>query len=1084
MRTQGPGRSISDFRYSPLVAALAVALAPQASLATTKTVTYNGGADSSAPTPAGSLREALEYFAIPSNCTGSDLINFAFSNGPFVVNVSEPLPIITCGKLVIDGTSGPNPGDRAIVQSTGGYLDGMESQADLPATVTNLQVTGFSYGTALYGNIVATGNVLSTNDTGYDPGGYSSLSATGNFVQENSTGIRVNYTSDIVLDSNQVTGNSSNGIYIRSSNNVAATRNTISANYTGVYVSYGGSTVSVDGNSIVNNLDESFGNATGVYLSGSSAVVNNNLISGNDYPVYIEGDAGSKITNNRIGTTDDGLSPQSNNHGIVVAFSYGSTSSNTEISGNVISANRDYGIDLSEFTNVKITGNLIGLRGDGAPPGMGNSSGGIIAYCGTGIQIAGNVISSNSGPGIEMGGVAGGGQLNVSDNKIGVAGDGITALGNSAYGIALYYGECSNFPSGGTNGLLIKGNTVAYNGADGVLVSQGTGNQIIENLIHGNSEKNLNLGSPGPLPRPNDALDADGGPNNGQNYPVIDSAARDWTNGRTVVNFTLDGPVGDYRIDIYSNDASSNPGGSVYHGNTVLPITVAGPTSGSFAVTPLTVSNLPNNFSLTATAVATGDTSEFSPTAFIDPMPDVTVTPNPPNLDFGQVPINSASPPQTITLRSSGNEPYRIDQLRLDSCFGPVIYGGPFMISSTCVPSVDYAPGQSCSITGRFAPLFPGTQSITIADCDNTFLYGGSRLFTLTGVGGEPPPVNILPSEFDFGSVLAGSKSPPQQFVISNPSAGVISIGPVTVSNGAFVIDSSTCGTSMNPGSLCTALVSFVPTQPQRSDATLSVASTAASAPASAIAKIRKVSSTGSATAHLTGLGIQVADIQLPSSIDFGSYTVGTPPIRQNVEIVNTGNAIVSFSNLSVTGPFTLTNNCPLNIAPGERCIVALDFSTTSLGNFTGVLAVVSNATGGTRSIPLMARSVAVPAAQLSVSPSTISFGDRLLGTTSATQRVTIRNIGNAPAVITSITSSTDFLVSSNTCTLPLAPTSTCFADVALRPVGFGPRSGQLFVNSDVAGSPNVVGLFGTGCRPPGASASRLGMGSGFSCAP
>ena len=79
---------------------------------------------------------------------------------------------------------------------------------------------------------------------------------------------------------------------------------------------------------------------------------------------------------------------------------------------------------------------------------------------------------------------------------------------------------------------------------------------------------------------------------------------------------------------------------------------------------------------------------------------------------------------------------------------------------------VDYAPGQFCEITARFAPLFLGLQSTAIAICDNTNV-DVTRRFNLSGTGVVPPPVGILPSSFDFGSVLAGSKSPPQQFTSS-----------------------------------------------------------------------------------------------------------------------------------------------------------------------------------------------------------------------------------------------------------------------------------------------------------------------------
>jgi secreted trypsin-like serine protease len=97
---------------------------------------------------------------------------------------------------------------------------------------------------------------------------------------------------------------------------------------------------------------------------------------------------------------------------------------------------------------------------------------------------------------------------------------------------------------------------------------------------------------------------------------------------------------------------------------------------------------------------------------------------------------------------------------------------------------------------------------------------------------------------------------------------------------------------------------------------------------------------------------------------------------------------------------------------------------------------------------------------------------------------VTVKNIGNLPAAINSIVASADFVVSNNTCTLTLAPGLTCFADVALRPVGFGPRTGSLFVNSNATGSPNVVGLGGTGCRPFNPSSPRFGVNTSGPCAP
>ncbi len=1094
MRTKRPARAVSEFRYRPLVAAVAVALAPQAALATTKTVTYNGGLDSSAPTPAGSLREALEFFANPVNCTGADTINFAFSNGPFTVNVSEPLPIITCGGLVIDGLvaqPSPEPPQRAIVRSNGAFMSyALQATAISPVVVQNLLVEGFNYGAALAGRINANNNILYSNFAGYDSIGYSALSVGSNYIEGSTYGIRLRSSSNADIRSNAVRS-STFGISIESSSNVTVSGNTVSASQKGIYIAYGGSTVSVVLNAINENREEAtVGTYKGVFLDSSAAIVSDNQISNNDFAIYIAEDAGSKITNNRIGTTYDGSAPFGNGRGIVFASSFGAISSNTQISGNVISANTGYGIDLSDFSNVRITNNKIGTTLDGAT-GMGNGAGGIIAYCGSGIEVSGNVISANSGSAIEFGAVQGGGKLNIVGNKIGVQGNGITALGNSAYGVSLYAGTCRDIIAE-TNDLLIRGNTIANNSNDGVKVSRGVRNKIVENAIYANGQKNLNLGNPGG-PRANDAGDGDGGPNNGQNYPIITTVSRDWPNSRTTVAFTLDTVPGTYRIDVYSG-SDATPGGRV-HQNSKTISAGTGPTPESIDVPNLSTGNMTNSFTLTATAASDGapngldsirgDTSEYSAPFTLGDVRAVTVIPNPPTLNFGEVAINAVSPPQAITLLSSGNAPYQIYRMGLNSCTGGSFYGGPFMIANACVSGREYAPGQSCTFTARFAPITPGgPQNMTIGVCDNaTFEYGG-RSFFLTGTASAPPSVNIAPSEFDFGSVLSGSRSPPQQFVISNPSPSAVAIGPVTVSNGEFAIDATTCGSSIPSGGLCTAHVTFRPTQPVRSEATLSVGGTLAALPGSApIVKIRNVSS-GTASAYLVGQGIQQADITLPPFIDFGAYTLGTPALRQNVVVENVGNAIVSFNTISVSGPFVLTNGCPRDIAPGERCTIALDFSVTTLGDFTGTLSVVSNATGGTRTIPLTARSLAIPVPQLQVTPNSMSFGERLLGTTSATQRVTIRNIGNAPARISSITASPDFVVLGNTCTLALAPTSTCFADVALRPVGFGPRPGSLFVNSNVVGSPNVVGLGGTGCRPFSSSSSRFGMGTGFNCAP
>jgi len=210
---------------------------------------------------------------------------------------------------------------------------------------------------------------------------------------------------------------------------------------------------------------------------------------------------------------------------------------------------------------------------------------------------------------------------------------------------------------------------------------------------------------------------------------------------------------------------------------------------------------------------------------------------------------------------------------------------------------------------------------------------------------------------------------------------------------------------------------------------------------------------------------------------------VGSPPDQRGFTITNNGTAPVNFSGIAVTsGPFQVVNGCPDSLAPGASCFVTLQYSASDLGTHTGTLTVNSDAEGGSRAIALTGVTVPNPVPILTVAPAQIGFGDRLLGSTSGTQRITITNVGNAPAALGLGMSNTDFLISFTSCAATLAPAASCYADVVLRPVGFGPRSGSLVITSNSSASPQGVQLSGSGCRPYSTGSSRLG--SSFGCSP
>src|SRR5258708_9684383 len=275
--------------------------------------------------------------------------------------------------------------------------------------------------------------------------------------------------------------------------------------------------------------------------------------------------------------------------------------------------------------------------------------------------------------------------------------------------------------------------------------------------------------------------------------------------------------------------------------------------------------------------------------------------------------------------------------------------------------------------------------------CDNA--AGSPRSIMLSGNGVVPPPVTISPAQWDFGNTLVGAKSPLKTFKGINSGTTATPIGTV-FTTGAFMLESTTCATEVAPSSSCSASVSFLPTQPGFASGSINV-------PGSTPKTIAVTAPPpGTASAALYGTGIQNAELTMPSSVNVGSYTLGTSPISIVVTLSNTGNAVLTFSSITTAAPLTVINNCPVNLPPAVSCSVTVGFSNTTVGTFNGTLTVVSNAPGGSRAVPLgvVAQLLATPL--IHVSPTFIGYGNRMFCSHSDSQRIAVVNDGGALATL------------------------------------------------------------------------------------
>jgi hypothetical protein len=163
----------------------------------------------------------------------------------------------------------------------------------------------------------------------------------------------------------------------------------------------------------------------------------------------------------------------------------------------------------------------------------------------------------------------------------------------------------------------------------------------------------------------------------------------------------------------------------------------------------------------------------------------------------------------------------------------------------------------------------------------------------------------------------------------------------------------------------------------------------------------------------------------------------------------------------SGTGTFSGAVNYKVGVAP-----VAVAAVYDSGGKYD---LVVANSTGGDVT-SLVNQS---PAAVMSASATKLTFGNAQIGSTTASQVVTLSNKGNTTLDIASINTSADYPMTT-TCGSTLASLGTCTITVSFAPSFPGAINGTLTIQGNVTGDFLLVPLTGTGQYPMAVSPVAL----------
>ena len=486
---------------------------------------------------------------------------------------------------------------------------------------------------------------------------------------------------------------------------------------------------------------------------------------------------------------------------------------------------------------------------------------------------------------------------------------------------------------------------------------------------------------------------------------------------------------------------------------------VGGSCTISVTFTPQATGTRSASVSITDNAAGSPQSASLSGTGV--GVAQISLTPG--TLSFGNQTLKVASGAQSITLSNPGSAALSISSIAITGANTT-----DFSQTNTCGTSVGV--GGSCTISVTFTPQATGARSASVSVTDNA--AGSPQSTSLSGTGVGVAQISLSPAALSFGNQNVKVASAAQAITLSNPGSAALSISSIAITgaNTADFSQSNNCGTSVGVGGSCTISVTFTPQATGTRSASVSITDNAAGSPQSA---------------SLSGTGVGVAQISLsPATLSFGNQNVKVASGAQSISLSNPGSAALSITKIAITGTnttdFSQTNTCGAKVAVGGGCTIAVTFKPLAAGARSASLSVTDNAAGSPQTAALSGAGVGVP--QISLTPSSRSFGNQNLKVASAAKTFTLSNPGTAVLSITSIAitgANTADFSQSNTCGTSVGVGGSCTISVTFTPQATGARSASVSITDNAAGSPQSASLSGTGVGVPQISLSPATLSFG-----
>jgi len=457
---------------------------------------------------------------------------------------------------------------------------------------------------------------------------------------------------------------------------------------------------------------------------------------------------------------------------------------------------------------------------------------------------------------------------------------------------------------------------------------------------------------------------------------------------------------------------------------------------------PVFIFNLPSsitaqNFQAQFTQYGSGGPRISEIDAFTSAIGSSTISPT--SLNLGNALVGATTKSKTAVITNTAGVPLNIYA---------IIPSGDYAESDTCTTTL--APGATCNVSITFSPTVTGTiPGVVEIDDDGA---GSPHILAVTGKGVYPVAPN--PISINFGIEGVGLTSGPKTVTLSNYTTSSQGFSFVATSNYS-VTGSGTkpCTGTLAAKATCTLSVTFAPS----ADGTVAgaVSISGGGFPTQIVALTG--TGTGGGTSPLTFS---------PTTISLASTWVGQTSGAKTLTVKNASASAVNITNFATSSEFSVIGSgvtpCSGVLGVNASCTVDVTFSPVTAGKISGSLAFMDNASIGTQVVSVSGTGLSL----VTIAPASLTFSPQTVGTTSAPKTMIIANNQNVSLVLTSVVASGEYSIApgnTNPCGTSLPPATQCNLAVTFTPSNKGTIKGAITVTHDAGGSPQVLGLSGTG---------------------